>query len=132
MSRSEAALRQRPSSLRSSGWNIGRHVGCVIIGARWRRGVGERKGRGRAMGRMIGTGSDVVGFLKEQHHDIKANLEQVLALRGEARSKAFVSLRRLLAVHETAEEEIVHPVARRVLPDGPTVVDARLAEEKEA
>ena len=43
------------------------------------RSLGEKKGRGGAMGRMIGTGTDVVGFLKEQHHEIKASLEQVLA-----------------------------------------------------
>jgi hypothetical protein len=51
---------------------------------------------------------------------------------GDERQRAFVALRRLRAVHETAEEEIVHPAARRVLPDGPVVVDARLQEENQA
>ena len=41
-------------------------------------------------------------------------------------------LRRLLAVHETAEEEIVHPRAKQKLPGGEKVVDARLEEEHEA
>jgi hypothetical protein len=38
----------------------------------------------------------------------------------------------LLAVHETAEEEIVHPAARRALPNGNLIVTARLQEENEA
>lgn len=38
----------------------------------------------------------------------------------------------MLAVHETAEEEIVHPAARRALPDGEAIVKARLQEENEA
>jgi len=81
---------------------------------------------------MINTGSDVVGFLKEQHVDIKSLFMRVLAARGDQRRAEFTALRRLLAVHETAEEEIVHPAARRRLPDGHSVVSARLQEEKEA
>lgn len=84
------------------------------------------------MGTMIRSGTDVVGFLKEQHEQIKTMFSEVLSVKGEARRKAFVALRRLLAVHETAEEEIVHPAARRALSDGAAVVDARLKEEHEA
>ena len=51
---------------------------------------------------------------------------------GDARREAFQRLVRLLAVHETAEEEIVHPYARRVLPGGVEVVDDRLEEERKA
>jgi hypothetical protein len=82
------------------------------------------------MGGMISNGEDVVSFLKAQHREIKGMLEQVLMASGEQRAKAFVVLRRLLAVHETAEEEIVHPAARRALADGESVVQARLREEK--
>jgi hemerythrin superfamily protein len=49
--------------------------------------------------------------------------------KGDQRAEAFGRLRRLLAVHETAEEEIVHPVARRSLKNGHKVIDARLEEE---
>jgi hemerythrin superfamily protein len=84
------------------------------------------------MGTLISSGNDVVGFLKEQHEEIKSLFSQVAASHGEDRKKAFFALRRLLAVHETAEEEIVHPAARRVLTDGDTVIDARLREEHEA
>ncbi|MWA04124.1 hemerythrin domain-containing protein [Actinomadura sp. LD22] len=50
---------------------------------------------------------------------------------GRERTDAFRQLVRLLAIHETAEEEIIHPVARR-LPGGDGIVDDRLAEEREA
>jgi hypothetical protein len=84
------------------------------------------------MGTMIGSGNDVVSFLKMQHQQIKEMFEDVISARGEEREKKFYALRRLLAVHETAEEEIVHPVAKRALPDGEAVVEARLREENEA
>jgi len=84
------------------------------------------------MANMISSGLDVVKFLEEQHDQIEAACEQVLSSRGEDRKNLFVALRRLLAVHETAEEEIVHPAARRALPNGDVVVDARLQEENEA
>jgi hypothetical protein len=84
------------------------------------------------MATMISSGLDVVGFLEEQHDQIEAAFEQVQASAGEQRQASFVALRRLLAVHETAEEEIVHPAARRALSDGDVIVDARLQEENEA
>jgi hypothetical protein len=84
------------------------------------------------MGTMISSGTDVVTFLKEQHDQIESGFEMVLAARGEERERAFHALRRLLAVHETAEEEIVHPAARKALPDGDAIADMRLAEENEA
>ncbi len=84
------------------------------------------------MGTMITSGTDVVSFLKGQHEQVKALFEQVISSAGEERSKAFSSLRRMLAVHETAEEEIVHPAARRALPNGEAIVRQRLHEENQA
>src|ERR1044071_9234155 len=84
------------------------------------------------MATEIRSGRDVVAFLKDQHQEIKARFGEVLALEGEDRQSAFMELRRLLAVHETAEEEIVHPAARSNLPDGEAIVEARLKEENEA
>jgi hypothetical protein len=63
---------------------------------------------------------------------VKDLFEQVFATRGTARERAFFDLRRLMAVHETAEETIVHPAARRILPDGDDEVTMRLREENEA
>jgi hemerythrin superfamily protein len=84
------------------------------------------------MATMITTANDVVSFLKDQHRQVKGLLENVIATRGEERASAFYALRRMLAVHETAEEEIVHPAARRSLPDGEAVIGARLREENAA
>ena len=81
---------------------------------------------------MIGNGTDVVSFLESQHEQVKTMFAQVLRAKGEQRTKAFNQLRRTLAVHETAEEEIVHPAARRAIPDGDKIVEARLDEENKA
>ncbi|MDF2695694.1 MAG: hemerythrin [Labilithrix sp.] len=84
------------------------------------------------MGTMIGTAQDVISFLKQQHQEIKGLLSTVSSTKGEPRSDAFYELRRMLAVHETAEEEVVHPAARRALPDGEAIIEARLREENAA
>lgn len=80
----------------------------------------------------IKSPTDVVDFLVSQHEQIKSLFANTLSASGEAREQAFTALRRLLAVHETAEEEIVHPRAKRKIPNGAAVVDKRLAEEHEA
>ncbi|OBI35762.1 hemerythrin domain-containing protein [Mycobacterium colombiense] len=80
----------------------------------------------------IKSPSDVVDFLVSQHEQIKAMFAETLAASGKAREKAFVELRRMLAVHETAEEEVVHPRAKRKIANGTAVVDKRLHEEHEA
>jgi hypothetical protein len=84
------------------------------------------------MGTTIEVGTDVVTFLRSQHRQVQRLLESVVVARGDVRQRDFGTLRRLLALHETAEEEIVHPLARRALVHGEAVVVARLGEEKEA
>jgi hemerythrin-like domain-containing protein len=82
---------------------------------------------------FVQSTDDVVNFLKDQHNLIKDMFDDVLsASSDEAREKAFVELRQLLAVHETAEEMVVHPRARRELSNGDEIVDARLSEEHDA
>ncbi|MFF0001198.1 hemerythrin domain-containing protein [Streptomyces avermitilis] len=76
--------------------------------------------------------TDVVALLMRQHGDIRNLFDEVEASTGEERRDAFRRLVRLLAVHETAEEEVVHPFARRALPGGEKVVEDRLAEERAA
>jgi hypothetical protein len=71
---------------------------------------------------------DVVAILVEQHQDIRALFLELDDAVGERRRDAFHRLVRLLAVHETAEEEIVHP-AIRGLKGGAPVASAREAEE---
>ncbi|MFE6483798.1 hemerythrin domain-containing protein [Streptomyces sp. NPDC057757] len=76
--------------------------------------------------------TDVVSLLTRQHGDIRNLFDEVEAASGPERRDAFHRLVRLLAVHETAEEEIVHPFVRRSLASGERVVDDRLAEERAA
>ncbi|OUC82930.1 hemerythrin [Streptosporangium minutum] len=75
---------------------------------------------------------DVVDLLLAQHSLIRDLFDEVEKAPAEARAEAFQRLVRLLAVHETAEEEVVHPYARRKIDGGEGVVDDRLAEENEA
>ncbi len=82
---------------------------------------------------FVQSTDDVVKFLKGQHNLIKDMFEEVFSASDpKAREKAFVELRQLLAVHETAEEMVVHPRARHEIADGDEIVDARLQEEHEA
>ncbi|MDX3234167.1 hemerythrin domain-containing protein [Streptomyces sp. ME03-5709C] len=78
------------------------------------------------------AGDDVVALLTRQHGDIHSLFDEVRTCEGEARREAFQKLVRLLAVHETAEEEIVHPAARTAFDGGDQVVQDRLEEERAA
>ena len=72
---------------------------------------------------------DVVDLLLEQHTHIRRLFAAVEDAGDDAvRQAAFEELRRFLAVHETAEELVTHPVAR-MTQGGNDVVDARLEEE---
>ncbi|GAA2062770.1 hemerythrin domain-containing protein [Streptomyces carpaticus] len=73
---------------------------------------------------------DVVGMLLEQHARIRDLFSQVQAAHGDDRREAFDQLRVLLAVHETAEEMIVRPVAKKTA--GAAEAEARNQEEAEA
>ena len=82
---------------------------------------------------FVQSTDDVVKFLKDQHNLIKDMFDEVLsASERKAREKAFVELRQLLAVHETAEEMVVHPRVRHEAAKGDEIVDARLEEEHKA
>jgi hemerythrin superfamily protein len=75
---------------------------------------------------------DVVDLLLAQHARIEELFKTTIEQTGEARRDAFDELVRLLAVHETAEEEVVHPLSRSTIDAGDDVIDARLAEERAA
>ncbi|MGC9665013.1 hemerythrin domain-containing protein [Planosporangium sp. 12N6] len=75
---------------------------------------------------------DVVDLLLEQHNQIKILFSQVAAAQGARKRELFEDLVRLLAVHESAEEQVVHPAARRTIEGGDQMVDSRLHEEHEA
>jgi hemerythrin superfamily protein len=73
---------------------------------------------------------DVIDLLLNQHNEIKDLFARVKKANGQAKQEAFQELVRLLAVHESAEEQVVHPAARAKA--GDQVVEARLHEEDEA
>lgn len=74
---------------------------------------------------------DVVTLLLEQHQQIRELFAAVRTSSGREQQESFERLRRLLAVHETAEELITHPWVR-LTEGGNDVVDARLEEETES
>ncbi|MER7586139.1 hemerythrin domain-containing protein [Micromonospora sp. NPDC127501] len=80
-----------------------------------------------------GPEEDVVDLLLAQHAQIEQLFLLVIGGTGDTRRDAFDDLVKLLAAHETAEEEVVHPLAR-TLPGGggDAMVDDRLDEERQA
>lgn len=76
--------------------------------------------------------TDVVGVLLDQHAEIRRLFADVEQRRGEPRREAFEQLVRLLAVHETAEQEVLHPQVRLLVAGGREIADARLEEERHA
>ncbi|MFG6192737.1 hemerythrin domain-containing protein [Nonomuraea sp. JJY05] len=85
----------------------------------------------RTMPETMGE-NDVIDLLLAQHAMIRDLFDEVEQAAPDQRGEAFTRLVRLLAVHETAEEEIVHPYARLKIDGGDAVVDDRLAEENQA
>jgi hemerythrin superfamily protein len=77
------------------------------------------------------TREDVIHLLERQHQEIRALFTELETATGDRRRDAFNDLVRLLAVHETAEEEVVHPAARDA-DGGDAIVEARLGEERSA
>lgn len=82
---------------------------------------------------MVENNEDVIELLQRQHREIRELFTQLdTAEDDDQRRKVFHSLVRLLAVHETAEEEVVHPEIRDLEPAAESVVEARLGEERRA
>ena len=75
---------------------------------------------------------DLVAAILRDHAEIKKLFDNVASSpSGAPRREAFEQLVRKLAVHEVAEEELVHPLTRRA-GGGDAVADARLEEESKA
>ena len=75
---------------------------------------------------------DIGDFLYGQHSQIHDLMMEVMAFSGEARKASWRELVRLLSGHETAEDNFLHPVARRHLDEGNAIIDDRLQEQREA
>lgn len=72
-------------------------------------------------------GEDLVSVVRRDHEEIKALITAVESSAAAARRDPFEQLVRKLAVHETAEEEIVRPLVRTA--GGDQVADERNREE---
>ena len=70
---------------------------------------------------------DVIAAVLADHATIKTMMNEV-SVAGPDKEDRFRRLVAKLAVHETAEEEVVHPMGRR-LSGGDDVVEPRLEEE---
>ncbi len=74
----------------------------------------------------------VVTMIRNQHEIIRNLMQQVADAPPASRGEKFEPLVRLLAVHETAEEEIVYPAVRRETSGASDIVEARKDEEDKA
>jgi hypothetical protein len=77
----------------------------------------------------MGTIDELVDFLTEQHDQHKSMLPKVLAACGTERKERWRQLRKTLAVHESLEQETVHPAAAQLTDDAES---PRMEEESEA
>lgn len=73
---------------------------------------------------------DIIAILLTQHARIRDLFVEVRGSQGEGKKAKFDELRALLAIHETAEEMILRPVAKKEA--GAKEADARNHEEAEA
>jgi len=81
---------------------------------------------------MPTANEDIIDGLLVQHQQIKLLFGQVDGASGAHKQELFNALVALLAVHESVEESLVHPLAQRKISNGEAVVEARLAEEQDA
>jgi hemerythrin superfamily protein len=71
-------------------------------------------------------------LLRRQHQQVKETFSQLEQAAGEQRAELFDCLRRTLAVHETAEEIVIHPAGKLLGAEVAKIVESRLSEEAQA
>ncbi|GAA2359175.1 hypothetical protein Cme02nite_35610 [Catellatospora methionotrophica] len=75
---------------------------------------------------------DVIDLLLSHHEQIKQLFSRIERVQGQQKQEAWEQLVRLLVLHETIEQQLVHPLAARRVPDGEDVIESRLQEEQQA
>lgn len=78
------------------------------------------------------AGNSVITLLLQDHQEVKKSFAGFETADRKKWWNMFEDLVNDLVRHEVAEEEIVFPEARKVLPNGDAIVDARIAEQSEA
>jgi iron-sulfur cluster repair protein YtfE (RIC family) len=77
-------------------------------------------------------GPDIIDELLTHHGRAEELFKEVLHSEGGERRGAFHDLVRLLSIHETIEEQLVHPLTRSSIDAGAAMVEDRLREEHDA
>lgn len=78
------------------------------------------------------TKHDIVGKLLHDHQEVKAMFAKIEKASQSQLGDMFWNLTNELVRHEVAEEEIVYPEVRKVVPNGQRLADARIKEQSEA
>jgi hemerythrin superfamily protein len=78
------------------------------------------------------THSDIVDALLADHEQAKKLLARMDNASPSQKKDLFWEITNDLVRHEVAEEEIVYPVARQVVPNGDRLAGARIREQSEA
>lgn len=88
----------------------------------------------RRMRRRRVEGEDVVDLLTARHREVAELIDayEHATTPADDRDAILAELRRLLSIHEAVEEQLVHPLVRRELPDGHRLAVDVLEQEQEA
>lgn len=86
----------------------------------------------RRQSRSAPSANDVIAAIAPQHEHVKGLLEAVRQQAGHRRAAAFHTLRLTLALHETAEQQAIHPLALHQLGAHERAASDRIAEEQTA
>ena len=78
------------------------------------------------------TQHDIVAQLLRDHQEVKAMFSKIEKAPESQLGDVFWELTNELVRHEVAEEEIVYPEVRKVVPNGDRLADARIKEQSEA
>lgn len=78
------------------------------------------------------TQNDIISKLLQDHQEVKAMFARIEKASGSQLGDMFWDLTNELVRHEVAEEEIVYPEVRKVVPNGDRLADARIKEQSEA
>jgi hemerythrin superfamily protein len=76
--------------------------------------------------------TDLESAIRQDHELVGQLFSQLTTAKGDERSKTWDTIVRLLAVHETAEEMILHPTVRAAGEEANAAVQERLVEEDQA
>lgn len=76
--------------------------------------------------------TDIISELLTDHQEVKQMFAKIDKASPSAYGELFWQLTNELVRHEVAEEEVVYPEVRKVLPNGEQLADARIKEQSEA